>query len=68
MTDTISPMAYRINTAAKLADVSRNTVFKAIRSGELAASRRGKRLTLISHDSLQSWLANLEKVTPQQAA
>jgi len=55
----IRPLAYSIESAAKVMDVSRSTIERAVISGELNVSKIGRRV-LIPVWSLEAWLRNHE--------
>lgn len=54
-TPPLEPLAYGIETAAGLAGVGRDTIFRAMRSGKLVAHKIGSR-TLITRAALERWL------------
>jgi excisionase family DNA binding protein len=55
-------LALGVAEAAKAAGVGRTTLFEAIRKGEIAAKKVGRR-TIITTDDLDAWLKSL----PQRA-
>ncbi|HEY7245315.1 MAG TPA: helix-turn-helix domain-containing protein [Xanthobacteraceae bacterium] len=52
------PLAYSILEACAVARTGRTALYEAIRSGELAARKRGRR-TLILEKDLRSWVEKL---------
>jgi len=60
MTESIKLARYLTpSEAADLAQLSRKTILKAVRSGDLVASRFGNRLRF-SPDALRAWLERAE--------
>lgn len=55
--------ALSIREAGAIADAGRSTMYRAIKSGELVARKRGRR-TIILRDDLQRWLDGLARVEP----
>lgn len=53
-------LAYRPNSAARVADVSRDVIFKAIRAGDLRSFKVGG-ARLISADALRAWVERHEQ-------
>jgi excisionase family DNA binding protein len=51
-------LALGVAEAAKAAGVGRTTLFEAIRKGEVAAKKVGRR-TIITADDLDAWLKSL---------
>jgi excisionase family DNA binding protein len=51
-------LALGVAEAAKAAGVGRTTLFEAIRKGEIAAKKVGRR-TIITTDELHAWLRSL---------
>jgi excisionase family DNA binding protein len=55
---TIVKMAFSVDEAAMRADLGRDGIYDAIRSGALEARKRGRR-TLITAEALKDYLDNL---------
>jgi excisionase family DNA binding protein len=60
--DTLEALAVRVEDAAKLAGVGRTEIYRAIKQGELASLKIGKR-RLVRVEALRRWLADLEART-----
>jgi excisionase family DNA binding protein len=58
-----------LSQAAKLAGVSRGTIYRALRDGTLTAARGGRpgRLTLIEPDALRTWCASEGLSLPERS-
>jgi hypothetical protein len=61
-----NPLAYTIAEAVRAAAVSRSELYRAVKRGELALRKRGKR-SIILADELRRWLASLP-TAPSPAA
>jgi excisionase family DNA binding protein len=62
-----APLAYGIEAACEAAGVKRDTIYRAIRRGELIARKIGTR-TVILADDLRAWLASMPAIEPRKAA
>lgn len=68
-TDTLDAdvqLAYSINDSASRANLSRAEMYRVINRGDLRAKKLGRR-TVILHQDLRSYLANLPDYTPAAA-
>jgi excisionase family DNA binding protein len=54
----IAPLAYSVTDACTVAGTGRTVLYEAIRSGRLAARKRGRR-TLILAEDLRRWVESL---------
>lgn len=52
-----STKLHRVNAAAKMLDVSRPTIYRLVRAGELTLVKIGKRASAITEDSLREFIA-----------
>ena len=59
MTDT-EPLAVSIAEAVRLSGIGRSSLYRAIKSGELAIRKRGRR-SIVEMTALKRWLADLPK-------
>jgi len=59
------PSAHSIEQVCEKSQVSRSTIYRAIKAGELRAVKRGRR-TLVLGQNLKQWLENLPAVVPDQ--
>jgi excisionase family DNA binding protein len=57
-----SPLAYSIPEACAAASIGRSALYEEIKSGRLRAVKSGRR-TLITAESLRSWVENLPEIT-----
>jgi excisionase family DNA binding protein len=57
-----STLAYSIAEACAAASIGRSALYEEIKSGRLRAVKNGRR-TLITADSLRSWVENLPEIT-----
>lgn len=57
-----SPLAYSIPEACAAASIGRSALYEEIKSGRLRAVKSGRR-TLITADSLRSWVENLPEIS-----
>jgi excisionase family DNA binding protein len=55
------PLAFTIAEACTVARAGRTAIYQAIRSGELAARKRGRR-TIILPEDLRHWIESLPTV------
>ncbi len=67
MTDNSPPIALSIPQAVAASARSRTDLYRALRTGELRAKKRG-RATLILAGELQRWLEALPDYAPRKAA
>src|SRR6516164_4107905 len=58
------PLAYSIAQACEIANISRTSVYDAIKSGKLIARKNGRRTVILAED-LRLWLQDLPARTPQ---
>lgn len=61
-----APLAYSVTQGAERANVSRAELYNILNRGELKAKKLGRR-TVILHEDLQSYLANLPDYAPEAA-
>ena len=59
----LTPLAYTIPEACKIAKVGRSTLYVAVQTGALRARKLGKK-TLILPQDLQRWLEDLPSYEP----
>jgi excisionase family DNA binding protein len=59
------PLAFGIAEACAAAGVQRTSLYKAIRSGQLRATKCGGRTVILS-DDLRRWLEGLPVIVPQE--
>jgi excisionase family DNA binding protein len=52
-----STKLHRVNAAARMLDVSRPTIYRLVRAGELTLVKIGKRASAITEDSLREFIA-----------
>jgi len=63
----VTPIAYSIAEACAVARTGRTALYEAIRAGELAARKRGRR-TLILAEDLHRWVENLPVLSSRTAS
>ncbi len=56
-----NPIALTIRDAVQLSGVSRSTLYRAIKTGDVVARKHGRR-TIILADELRAWLQDLPKL------
>ena len=62
-----NPIALTIRDAVQLSGVSRSTLYRAIKAGDVVARKHGRR-TIILADELRAWLQNLPKLDSSKNA
>jgi len=60
-------LSYTIAESVNATGVSRSSIYRALKAGELQARKRGRR-TLIMADELRRWLTNLPALDTSDAA
>jgi excisionase family DNA binding protein len=60
----MAPICYTIPEACKVSSTSRSALYEALKRGELAAKKRGRR-TLIEDSALRNWIGNLPSMGPR---
>ena len=58
MSDTVEKMAFSVDEAAMRAGLGRDSIYSALRSGQLRGVKAGRR-TLVTADALRQYLDNL---------
>jgi hypothetical protein len=58
MTESLTPIAYRIENVPAVAGVSRTRIFQAARRQELTVRKAG-RTSIVTHDDLMDWINSL---------
>ena len=56
-----NPIGLTIREAVQLSGISRSTLYRAIKAGEVVARKHGRR-TIILADELRAWLQGLPKL------
>jgi excisionase family DNA binding protein len=61
----VAPLAYQLETAARVTDCSTKHLRREISAGRLAARKMGRRF-IIERAALESWIAGFKTIQPQQ--
>jgi excisionase family DNA binding protein len=59
------PLAFNVAEACSAASIGRTSLYEAIRSGELRALKRGRRIIVLA-DDLRRYLESLPAVAPNE--
>ena len=67
LVESVTPLAYQLETAARATDCSTKHLRREISAGRLAARKMGRRF-IIERAALENWIASLKTIHPLQVA